>query len=101
MAFLRALKSVQLVSCLLLVLAMVGIANAQGTATDPGFSFEKFLTLPPYRLNGLAWAPDGRVFLWQKDGVIKIYKNGAVLATPFLDISKQINAGGDRGLIGF
>lgn len=87
--------------CLLLLLTLAGSLYGQGTPTDPGFSFEKFLTLPPYRLNGLAWAPDGRVFLWQKDGVVKIYKNGAILPTPFLDISARINAGGDRGLISF
>ncbi|MCU1285609.1 MAG: hypothetical protein JWO13_1959 [Acidobacteriales bacterium] len=100
-AFLLGSKCVQFVACLLLLMMTSGMANAQGTASDAGFSFEKFLTFPPYRLNGLAWAPDGRAFLWQKDGVIKIYKNGAVLTTPFLDISKEINAGGDRGLIGF
>ena len=42
----------------------------------------------------------GRIFLVQQSGVIRILKNGAVLATPFLDIHTKTTGDGERGLLG-
>jgi glucose/arabinose dehydrogenase len=42
----------------------------------------------------------GRLFVVEQGGVIKIIKDGAVLATPFLDIRAQVLSGGERGLLG-
>jgi glucose/sorbosone dehydrogenase/VCBS repeat protein/FG-GAP repeat protein len=42
----------------------------------------------------------GRLFVVEQTGVIKIIKDGAVLATPFLDIRGQVLSGGERGLLG-
>ncbi len=44
--------------------------------------------------------PDGRILIAEKAGVVKVYKNGAVLGTPFLDIRERVNAYQDRGLLG-
>jgi glucose/arabinose dehydrogenase len=76
------------------------LSHAQ-TFSNPSFSAEKLVALSPYRVVGLAFAPDGRIFIWQKDGVIRIMKKGALLPTPFLDLRAQVNNNGDRGLIGF
>lgn len=46
-----------------------------------------------------AFAPDGRIFIGLKDGTIKVFKNGALLATPFYVIS-PVNNTYDRGLLG-
>ena len=46
-----------------------------------------------------AFAPDGRIFIGLKDGTIKIFKNGALLATPYYTVT-NVNNYGDRGLIG-
>src|SRR6266403_1863184 len=93
-------KSLCLGLLLSVLLGLQTLSYAQ-TFSDPGFSLEKLTTLPPYRVVGLAFAPDGRIFIWQKDGVIKIFKDGALLSTPFLDLRAQVNNSGDRGLIGF
>src|SRR5438477_609507 len=55
------------------------------------------LTLPVE----IAHAGDGsgRLFVAEQGGAIKIIKTGAVLATPFLDITAQVLSGGDRGLL--
>ena len=42
----------------------------------------------------------GRLFIVEQTGQILVLKNGAVLATPFLDISSQISEGGEQGLLG-
>ena len=42
----------------------------------------------------------GRLFVAQQGGVIRIFENGALLPTPFVDLSDRIAAGGERGLLG-
>jgi glucose/arabinose dehydrogenase len=42
----------------------------------------------------------GRLFIVEQTGQIKIVKAGDVLATPFLDLSASISAGGEQGLLG-
>src|SRR5438552_4464552 len=42
----------------------------------------------------------GRLFVVEQGGAIKIIKDGAVLATPFLNITAQVLSGGERGLLG-
>jgi glucose/arabinose dehydrogenase len=51
---------------------------------------------------GITHAGDGsnRLFVVEQGGRIRIVKNGAALATPFLDISNRISTGGERGLLG-
>src|SRR5881398_2720362 len=41
----------------------------------------------------------GRLFIVEQTGRIKIFQNGALLPTPFLDIASTIIAGGERGLL--
>ena len=52
-----------------------------------------------------AGAPKGdtsRLFIVEKEGVIKILHThtGQVLATPFIDIQDEVDAGGEKGLLG-
>ncbi len=46
----------------------------------------------------MSFAPDGRIFVAQQNGVLRIIKNGSMLPTPF--ISLAVNSSGERGLIG-
>ena len=55
---------------------------------------------PPIRRWDLPLLPTVASFLWQKSGVVRVFKNGALLATPFIDIQAQVNQCGDRGLLG-
>src|SRR6187402_3897239 len=43
-------------------------------------------------------APDGRIFVAQQTGALRVIKNGVLLATPFLTVS--VNSSGERGLLG-
>jgi glucose/arabinose dehydrogenase len=43
---------------------------------------------------------DGRLFVVEQSGRIRIVRGGALVAQPFLDISDRIAAGGERGLLG-
>jgi glucose/arabinose dehydrogenase len=42
----------------------------------------------------------GRFFVVQQGGTIRIVQNGAISATPFLDITSLVESGGEKGLLG-
>ena len=48
--------------------------------------------------SGMDIAPDGRIFVLERRGKVKIIKDGHLLPTPFVDLPSQDT--GDRGLIG-
>ncbi len=48
----------------------------------------------------IAFAPDGRIFIGQKDGRVRVFQNGKLLATDFIDLSSEVNNYWDRGLLG-
>jgi glucose/arabinose dehydrogenase len=50
------------------------------------------------RPTAMAFAPDGRLFVCEQDGTLRVIKNGALLPTPF--ISLPVNSAGERGLLG-
>jgi glucose/arabinose dehydrogenase len=45
-----------------------------------------------------AIAPDGRIFVCQQTGQLRVIKNGSLLATPF--VSLMVDSNGERGLLG-
>jgi glucose/arabinose dehydrogenase len=89
------------------MLAIAGCASDRGgeevgeqrqAATVPsGFTDETFvsgLSNP----TAMAFAPDGRLFVSQQGGQLRVIKNGALLASPFLTVT--VNSSGERGLLG-
>jgi len=79
--------------CLILILQV----SALKSQTYPsGFSQVKVATI--YYPTAMAFAPDGRIFCTEKAGKVKIIKNGAVLGTPFLQVS--VDQQGEHGLAG-
>ena len=43
-------------------------------------------------------APDGRLFVCQQGGSLRVIKNGVLLSTPFITLS--VDSNGERGLLG-
>ena len=46
----------------------------------------------------MAFAPDGRLFVCEQGGALRVIKNGSLLATPFVTL--PVNSFGERGLLG-
>ena len=46
----------------------------------------------------MEFAPDGRLFVAEKDGALRIIKNGALLSSPF--VTMNVDSYGERGLLG-
>jgi glucose/arabinose dehydrogenase len=50
------------------------------------------------RPTSMKFAPDGRLFVNEQDGAVRVIKNGALLPTPFVTLS--VNSSGERGVLG-
>ena len=78
----------------------VAAAPTAPTATLPPGFVEEVVTSGMNVPVGFDWAADGRIFFAEKRGVVRVYQNGALLPTPFIDIQSEVNNIGDRGLLG-
>ena len=43
---------------------------------------------------------NGRLFIVQQGGLIRVIRNGVMQTTPFLDLRSKVSTGGERGLLG-
>ena len=87
----------------MMVPALLSSISACTTSTVP--PAEVLLTLQPV-VTGLASpvhlaapADDGRLFIVEQPGRIRVVKNGQLLATPFLDLTSRVKFGGEQGLL--
>jgi len=94
------------ISALLVVLFLTSVgfllfpsATMAQAVQETGFVDENYINAGSVPM-GFVFAPDGRMFVWYKQGLVKIYK-GTTLVGTFLDIQSRVNTGVDRGLVGF
>jgi glucose/arabinose dehydrogenase len=79
----------------LLAAALAGPAAA---ATLPAGFVETRVTSGLTNPTAMALAPDGRLFICEQGGQLRVIKNGTLLATPFLSVT--VDSSGERGLLG-
>jgi glucose/arabinose dehydrogenase len=65
----------------------------------PGFVSEVIAGAGLEFPTSLAFTSGNRMFITLKGGVVRVMQNGALLPTPFIDLSNEVNEGGDRGLL--
>ncbi|MFT3857602.1 MAG: PQQ-dependent sugar dehydrogenase [Aquabacterium sp.] len=63
----------------------------EGKVVATGLAQPLYLTAP---------VGDDRLFIVEKGGAIRLWSQGSVQATPFLDLSTRIDTAGERGLLG-
>jgi glucose/arabinose dehydrogenase len=71
--------------------------QAPATILPPDFS-ESLFAGNISRPTAMEFAPDGRLFVAQQDGDLRVVKEGVLLTTPFLHVN--VNSTGERGLLG-
>lgn len=89
--------------CKRLMLAWVALivsGTSPSAAVPPGFVEEIVVTGLTGPV-GLAFGPNGRMFVWEKRGIVWIVEDGQVLPDPLLDINQEVNTYWTRGLTGF
>ncbi len=91
-------RRVLLVGVAMVLFLLPAKAGAQ-TSIPPGFASQLVvsgLDLP----TAITWSADGRMFIAQQAGQVRVYQNGQLLPADFIDISDQVNHHLDRGLLG-
>ena len=73
-------------------------ANLETQALPSGF-FTEEVAGPFQEGVGFAFAPDERIFIAEKRGVVRVVQGGTLLTAPFIDIAAQTNSQWDRGLL--
>ena len=74
-------------------------ASAQIVFANPDFENQIIVDNLDFP-TAMAWAPDGRMFIVEKKGVLKVLNPGAQDAVQLLDISSIVGDEADRGLLG-
>jgi glucose/arabinose dehydrogenase len=80
-----------------LLCSLCAATVTQGATLPSGFAETRVATglASP---TAMAIAPDGRIFIAQQGGALRVVKNGVLLAQPFLTVS--VSSVGERGLLG-
>ncbi|MBP6650501.1 MAG: PQQ-dependent sugar dehydrogenase [Bacteroidia bacterium] len=85
-----------IVLCLLIILQF-SFLKVEAQIYPSGFSQVQValgLTNPTI----MRFAPDGRLFIAQQNGILRVFKNGSMLTKPFITV--PVNFSGERGLLG-
>jgi glucose/arabinose dehydrogenase len=84
--------------CILTSLLFVAGARVATGATVPSGFTDSLVAAGLTNPTAMALAPDGRIFVCQQGGALRVIKNGALLPTPFLTVT--VDSAGERGLLG-
>jgi glucose/arabinose dehydrogenase len=92
----------RLVFCLVLFLVMsvlvtIKVRTTSAATVPPGFT-DSLVAAGLNNPTAMALAPDGRIFVCEQGGALRVIENGVLLATPFLTVT--VDSSGERGLLG-
>lgn len=73
-------------------------AGAAAAAAVPSGFTETLIASGLREPTAMAFAPDGRLFVCEQGGTLRVIKNGVLLATPFASLT--VSSIGERGLLG-
>lgn len=85
------------VTPLLIALLALGFNASDGQTLPNGFTALQVVTGISKPV-GMAFAPDGRIFVLEQNGSVRVINNGALLPTPLIRL--KVDARGEGGLIG-
>ena len=79
-------------------LLAIAITTSASAATVPSGFTDAVVAAGLNNPTAMALAPDGRIFVCQQGGALRVIKNGALLPIPFLTVT--VDSSGERGLLG-
>lgn len=91
------MSAAHLRSSVFAALCLLGLSAADAATLPAGFAETRVATglVNP---TAMAIAPDGRVFVSEQGGTLRVVKNNVLLSQPFLTLT--VNSAGERGLLG-
>jgi glucose/arabinose dehydrogenase len=95
-------RSGRLVSRVVLFIVTITLASNGArivhAATVPAGFTDSLVAAGLNNPTAMAFAPDGRIFVCEQGGALRVIKNGVLLAAPFLTVT--VDSSGERGLLG-
>ena len=82
---------------LLAALLLMAPISAMPVVVPTGFTNAVYVAVPS-DATAMQFAPDGRLFICQQGGKLRVVQDGKLLTTPFLTV--PVDATGERGLLG-
>ena len=82
---------------LVVLSTLLTASSVEATIFESGFEVETIasgMALP----GSMTFAPDGRIFIGEKGGAVRVVKDGVLLAEPLITLT-DVNTFGDRGLL--
>jgi glucose/arabinose dehydrogenase len=96
----RTVSALQAIRTAILAAGLLGAGAGRLAATVPA-NFTDALVAAVGAPTSLAFTPDGRLLITTQSGALRVYKNGALLATPALSFaSANLCSNSERGLLG-
>ncbi|MBJ7330107.1 MAG: PQQ-dependent sugar dehydrogenase [Solirubrobacteraceae bacterium] len=92
-------SSLPALAALILTCVLCAVAPAHAATLPAGFSEQTMvggLSMP----TAVAWTPDGRMLIAEKEGVLKVADPGQTTARQILDLRSTVHSYWDRGLLG-
>jgi glucose/arabinose dehydrogenase len=86
-----------IISLVVYLCILAACFKIEAATLPPGFT-ETQVATGLSNPTAMEFAPDGRLFVCQQSGQLRVIKNGALLSTPF--VSLNVDANGERGLLG-
>ena len=83
----------------LIAVAWLSSASLYGANLPSGF-FETEIASGLFNPTAMALAPDGRIFVCEQWGSLRVIKNGTLLSTSFVDLAVSFPTNGEAGLLG-
>ena len=90
------IRSCQLIATV--ALSLLSVFSLEAATLPAGFTETQLGSNVGGAPTAMAFAPDGRLFVCLQGGQLRVIKNGALLATPF--VSLTVDSTGERGLLG-
>lgn len=96
-ATINHMRIVSLAALVAAFLLLSGTGTVLAQSLPPGFS--QVLVAPGItQPTTMAYTPDGRFFICEQTGSVKVLKNDTLLTRPFITVNTNLN--GERGLVG-
>ena len=92
----RRTWTIRSIGCVVAVLILQPVSPR--AATVPSGFTEALIASGLARPTAMPFAPDGRLFVAEQGGRLRVIKNGTLLSSPFATLA--VNASGERGLLG-
>jgi glucose/arabinose dehydrogenase len=80
------------------LMVLQSISYMSGAQTYPASFSQVLVSSGISSPTNFEFAPDGRIFVAQQNGQLRVIKNGTLLTKPFISLS--VNSSGERGLLG-